>query len=329
MMLAFIIIFQILFFGAVSGVLYFVYHIKDKKVFLFFAVIFFLLGISASSFAETTPRGSSYDARMQQVVYNPQNVSVINTRAGYVSTLIFDDDESVIKADAGFEAAWEIKSDANRVTIRPRPITQGAPGADGNTEQVVIPPNSHDWRSNLLVVTNKRVYSLDLNVLDDENKAQPAYVVNFRYPGEVALQNKVNQAQQQLDMAKQAEAARTEKALSTAQIPRNWDYQMRVGKYSRQITPDFAWDDGRFTFLGFSPQKKVPSLFEFDGTKEQTLDPSVERKGSYTVLVVHALVPSLILRSGNAVVGVENNGYGKVRIADGDTVSPRVQLVEK
>lgn len=318
-----------LIFVVVCSFLYFVYHIKDKKIFLIFAVIFFLLAISASAFAETIPRGSSYDARMQQVVYNAQNVSVVNTRAGYVSTLIFDDDESVLKADAGFEAAWEIKSDANRVTIRPRPITQGAPGADGNTEQVVIPPNSHDWRSNLLVVTNKRVYSLDLNVLDDDNKAQPAYVVSFRYPGEVAQQARLNQAQQQLEIARQAEAARTEKALSTAQIPRNWDYQMRVGKYSRQITPDLTWDDGRFTFLGFSPQKKIPSLFEFDGTKEQVLDPSVERKGSYTVLVVHALVPSLILRSGNAVVGVENNGYGKVHIEDGDTVSPRVQLVEK
>ncbi|WP_210461818.1 P-type conjugative transfer protein VirB9 [Pantoea ananatis] len=301
----------------------------NRTTILLLATMALISGISADALAETVPRGSAYDARIQQVIYNPQNVSVLNTRAGYVTTLIFDEDETVLSADPGFPKAWEVNKQANRVTVRPQPITQGAPGADGNQEQVVIPPNSRDWRSNLLVITNKRMYSLDLNVLDDDNKAQPAYVVSYRYPGEEAQQARANQAQQQLAIAKQAEAARTEKALSTAQIPRNWDYQMRVGKYSRQITPDFAWDDGRFTFLGFSPQKKVPSLFGYDGTKEHTLDPSVERKGSYTVLVVHALVPSLILRSGNAVVGVENNGYGKVRIADGDTVSPRVQLVEK
>ncbi|PVW52682.1 P-type conjugative transfer protein VirB9, partial [Klebsiella pneumoniae] len=37
----------------------------------------------------------------------------------------------------------------------------------------------------------------------------------------------------------------------------------------------------------------------------------------------------LVLRSGNAVVGLENSGFGKVHAADGSTVSRQVERVEK
>lgn len=291
--------------------------------------IFYIFILVRNAHAEAVPRGSQYDARMQQVVYNPQNVSMINASPGFLTTLIFADDEAVLDAKAGFESAWEVTKDANRVYVRPRPIEQGAPGTDGNTDKVVIAPNSHDWRTNLLVVTTKRVYSLDLNVLDDDNRAKPAYVVSFRYPQDAAAKATEEQAQRQASVMKQTETARTEKALEVSQVPRNWDYVMHVGNYSRQITPDFAWDDGRFTFIGFSPIKKIPSVTMMNAGKEQLVPTSIQRKGSYTVLVVQDLVPNLILRAGNAVVGVDNLGYGKVRAADGNTVSPLVERVEK
>lgn len=293
------------------------------------ALCFSAIGTAISAHAEAIPRGSQYDGRMQQVDYNPRNVSVVNVSAGYVTTLIFDDDEAVTTAEPGFPAAWEITPKANRVTVRARPIEQGAPGADGNTEKVVIPPNSKDWRTNLLVVTNKRIYSLDLNVIDDNSRTKPAYVIMYRYPKDIANRLSQEQLKQQQALMKQAEEARTEKALESSQIPRNWDYTKRVGQNSSQIVPDVAWDDGRFTFLGFSPQKKIPSLFELNGDQEQIVNSSAQRKGDYTILVVHSLMPKLVLRSGKAVVEVENKGYGKIRVADGTTVSPQVERVEK
>lgn len=296
---------------------------------LFAALCLSVMGAAMNVNAAAVPRGSQYDGRMQQVDYNPRNVSVVNVSAGYVTTLIFDDDESVITAEPGFPAAWEITPKANRVTVRARPIEQGAPGADGNTEKVVIPPNSKDWRTNLFVVTNKRIYSLDLNVIDDSDRTQPAYVIMYRYPQDIANKVSKEQLKQQQALMKQAEQARTEKALESSQIPRNWDYTKRVGQNSSQIVPDVAWDDGRFTFLGFSPQKKIPSLFELNGDQEQIVNSSAQRKGDYTILVVHSLMPKLVLRSGKAVVEVENKGYGKIQVADGSTVSPQVERVEK
>ena len=49
----------------------------------------------------------------------------------------------------------------------------GAPGEDNTTTQVVIPPNSRDWHTNMLVVTSKRLYNVELNVIDDKSAQQP------------------------------------------------------------------------------------------------------------------------------------------------------------
>lgn len=79
-----------------------------------------LLLTAASAWGAATPRGSAYDSRMQNIPYNSQNTTVINTRAGYITTLVFDADEEVITATAGFPQGWTITPDRNRVGISPR-----------------------------------------------------------------------------------------------------------------------------------------------------------------------------------------------------------------
>lgn len=138
------------------------------------------LMMCSTAWCAAIPQASRYDARVQQVVYNPLNVTVVNTRPGFMTTLVFDRDEAVISASPGFEEAWEATPDANRVNIRPVALVQGAPGADGNTTQVVIPPNSRDWHTNLLVVTTRRLYNVELNVIDDKSPQQPAFQVSYR-----------------------------------------------------------------------------------------------------------------------------------------------------
>ena len=142
------------------------------------------LMMCGAAWAAAIPQASRYDSRVQQVIYNPQNVTVVNTKPGFMTTLVFDNDEAVISAKPGFDEAWEATPDANRVNVRPVALTQGAPGEDGNTTQVVIPPNSRDWHTNMLVVTSKRLYNVELNVIDDKSAQQPAFQVSYRYPGE-------------------------------------------------------------------------------------------------------------------------------------------------
>ncbi|MEB2703998.1 P-type conjugative transfer protein VirB9 [Citrobacter koseri] len=292
-------------------------------------ILFALVLICGTAWSAAIPQASRYDARVQQIVYNPLNVTVVNTRPGFMTTLVFDSDEAVISARPGFEEAWEATPDANRVNIRPVALVQGAPGTDGNTTQVVIPPNSRDWHTNLLVVTTRRLYNVELNVIDDKSPHQPAFQVSYRYPGEAQEKASLRAATRQQAQEQRQQQAGIQQALNAAQTPRNWDYLKYPGRDSTRIVPDFAYDDGRFTFVGFSPAKSIPSVTKELNGQEHVVNSSIRRKGSFTVLAIQEVTPRLVLRSGNAVVGLENRGFGKVQVADGATVSPQVERVEK
>ncbi|HAU5635943.1 P-type conjugative transfer protein VirB9 [Citrobacter amalonaticus] len=292
-------------------------------------LILYILATAETAWGAAIPQASRYDARMQQVIYNPQNVTVVNTRAGFMTTLVFDSDEAVLSARPGFEEAWEATPDANRVSVRPVALVQGAPGEDGNTTQVVIPPNGRDWRTNLFVVTNRRFYNLELNVTDDTSAQPSAFQVTFRYPDDARNKAQNNAASRLAQWQRQQERMAVQKTLSAAQRPRNWNFLKYPGRGSDGITPDFAFDDGRFTFLGFSPHKRIPSVFRWNDGQEQTTNTGIQKQGSFTVLVIQEITPRLVLRSGHTVVGVENRSAGHIRPPDGTTVSPQVERVEK
>lgn len=287
------------------------------------------LMMCGTAWCAAIPQASRYDARVQQVVYNPLNVTVVNTRPGFMTTLVFDSDEAVISAKPGFEEAWEATPDANRVNVRPVALVQGAPGADGNTTQVVIPPSSRDWHTNLLVVTTRRLYNVELNVIDDKSPQQPAFQVSYRYPGEDREKASRETAARALEREQKQQQTDIQQALNAAQTPRNWDYLKYPGRDSTRIVPDFAYDDGRFTFVGFSPAKSIPSVTKELNGQEHVVNSSIRRKGNFTVLAIQEVTPRLVLRSGNAVVGLEICGFGRVQAADSTTVSPQVDRVEK
>lgn len=302
---------------------------KIMWVFLALAFCFVSLLYISTSYAAAMPQGSSFDSRMQQVSYNAQNATVINARAGYVSTLVFSDDEAVISTQVGFIKGWSVTSEANRVYIRPAPIVQPSIDGEGKEIQEVFTPTANDWKTNLFVTTTKHFYSLELSVLDSEEMPKNlAFVVTYRYPDEVRQKTESAQTAREKEWQDQQSKARIDKALKKGQIPRNWDYAMRVEENSRMITPDFAYDDGRFTYLGFSPLKKFPGVFLYENGTEQIANFSVEQKGNFKVIVIQHITPTLVLRYGKAVVGVVNQGFGKVTVAASNTVSPAVERVE-
>ncbi|MEP8861171.1 P-type conjugative transfer protein VirB9 (plasmid) [Enterobacter asburiae] len=289
-----------------------------------------LLLTAASAWGAATPRGSAYDSRMQNISYNSQNTTVINTRAGYITTLVFDADEEVITATAGFPQGWTITPDRNRVGISPAPVKQPVTDADGKTVQKIFTPTQQDWQTNLFVTTTKRDYSLMLNVIDSDREAgNLAFVVRFSYPDDTRRQNDAARLARQQELQAAQEKERIQLALKKSTAPRNWNYTRRVAAGSASITPDFAYDDGRFTYLGFSPQKLIPSPTVIVGGSEQVLTPTFSTEGNYRVMVLRSLSPRFVLRYGSQVVGIENGSYGKVTVANGSTVSPDVKLESK
>lgn len=91
---------------------------KYKSLFLFFGVLtpFFVN-------AAAVPQSSGYDARMQSVSYNAANTTVIKSKTGFLTSIVFDEGEAVISARAGFPAGWEIDKDDNVVYVNPRPVS--------------------------------------------------------------------------------------------------------------------------------------------------------------------------------------------------------------
>lgn len=291
--------------------------------------ILLLTGLLAScvAWSTATPRGSTYDSRMQNVTYNSQNATVVSTRPGYVTMLVFDDDETVIDAQAGFPRGWTVTKSDNRVGVSPNPITQPVTDASGNNVSQVFLPTAKDWKTNLFVVTSKRDYSLELNVLDRDSPAQ-AYVIRYHYPDEQRKKSAAASATRQQHQQETLDRQRIAVAFGQTTTPRNWRYTKRMAAGSAAIAPDFTWDDGRFAYIGFSPTKTLPSVFRVVNGQEQAVTPRTFQQGNYTVMAVPAS-PQLVLRYGTSVVGIENDGFGRIPLANSDTVSPSVTLEAK
>lgn len=263
----------------------------------FIALVLILMSIAVSVLAHETPKGSHYDVRMQKVSYNPEDVIKIDTRLGFVTTIVFDDDEIIEKAISGFEAGWNIVTYQNKLFISAVPVEQElAQESEQEIENVIMKkfePSSKDWRTNLFVSTNKRHYSMDLNLT---HRGPYAHVVCYIYPEK----KQHNQEKQKIATS-----------LVQDKHPRNWNYHFKMGEGSEAIVPDFAYDDGALTYLGFRQGKSFPSVFLLNNGDEQIINHSVEQKGSYKVMVIHKLNKAFVLRYGHQVVGILNKSFGQ------------------
>ncbi|EIW9802399.1 TrbG/VirB9 family P-type conjugative transfer protein [Escherichia coli] len=303
---------------------------KLRKNALFVAV---LLAANICS-AAVLPTGSRFDPRNQVVSYNPQNTTVINSAVGYTTTLVFDDDETVISARTGFPQGWSVNKEDNLVYLEVQPVKQtvqnNSTDEEGKESSEVInvaldPENDLDrWRTNLFVRTTKRNYSMELNAKTFKQPDKIAFVINYQYPQERRKEQAEIEKKRIEAYNKQKEELAINRELENAKSPRNWQYYKRVAEGSQDISPDYAYDDGRYTWLGFSPVKKIPSVFVMSGNEETITNPVVVTRGANTLLGI-PVDKRFVLRLGNQVVGIENKGFGKVRLQAADTVSPKVE----
>lgn len=74
--------------------------------------------------AAAIPHGSRADNRIQSVSYNAANTTVIKSKVGFLTTIVFDEGEAVLSTRAGFAEGWSIDKEDNVVYISPRPVIQ-------------------------------------------------------------------------------------------------------------------------------------------------------------------------------------------------------------
>lgn len=325
-------------------------------------IVSFMLGLSlltTSAFALNVNSKSKYDKRITYAKYNADDVFKIVAKVGYVSLIELAPDERVQLMSTGFSNGWEIVDSKNLIFIKPMvySVNVAEQGQIKNAEgqpagvPLMVQPNSKDWKTNLIVITNLRKYVFDLELEEDTEKSVNSdYSLSFSYneakaDAKVKDKNTKTKELQEIEEEKlrkqamaeiEAEEAKAQERkekiknyLDATSIPKNWDYVMHVNKNSEVISPDFVYDDGLFTYVGFKRAKAIPSFFEYyeEDKKpvESVVDKHLKQYDKYNVIVIHKTFDRLILRSGNRLVGIKNNGYGLNAIDDlRNTVSPHV-----
>ena len=236
------------------------------------------------AYAAQTPKSLGYDARVQYVNYNPDNVVNIRTKIGFATLVQLQEGETVQKDESsgvgmGYGKAWDF-------TVKGR--------------NLFFKPVKHEPETNLLITTNKRTYIFHIGLV--KGKTAPTYVLRFNYPGEKAF---VRQQQIELE-AQAASILRTAKSKAS----RASDYNRKYwGKGDKDLAPTEAFDDGRFTYLRYDNARSLPAVFKVnsDGS-EAAVNSHVEGD----TLVIHETSKDFVLRQGKAVLGVENRSYDSV-----------------
>ncbi|MDR4467871.1 MAG: TrbG/VirB9 family P-type conjugative transfer protein [Nitrospira sp.] len=285
---------------------------------------FALLCAGASLDAAEIPEPGDRDQRVRYVTYQKDEVTNVTVRRGVVTRIVLGDDERIVIAGSGFladcakpEAEWCIR-------------------ADIGTNQVWVKPKDQATHNNLEIRTDKRDYSLEFTVLGDHRigrgqyarqghhkKEEPMYRVIFRHPlvppssatmtAIQALAHRAKHAREKTDLL-------AERLNSFIPEPRNWSYSMEVLPGGDDIAPALVFDDGRFTYFQFPPNREIPAIFSYSPLGEET---RINFHMEKDLAVVQRMGRRFVLRLGEAVVGIWNEAYDKTGVpaSEGTTVS--------
>ena len=252
--------------------------------------------LSSGLFAQAHPK--SADPRLRDVVYDPAAVVTVPVKRGMVTLVVLAQDEVITEVAAGqggdcskADAVWCVAAQPGGRNL----FVKAKSGADA--------PN------NLAVVTNRRTHALRFVVLPDGDRQQPVYRLTVKAPTQpkpasglsakdlaalAALPPLPSQPTPQQVVAERQQASPT---------VMNSQYSLAEGSGSQDIVPTLIYDDGRFTYLRFPGNREVPAVFHVLGDGSETL---VNARMEDDLLVVDRVSRQLMLRAGNAVVGIWN-----------------------
>lgn len=249
---------------------------KPSRGLSWLAIVALSAGFAAAAVAEETPQAGAEDPRVKFVDFKPDDVVRIVGHYGYSTNITFADGESVTAAVLGDTLAWEVAPAANHVFVKPKEI---------------------DARTNMTVLTDKgRTYTFSLATAPKAQKVNPDelyFRVIFRYPQEA---NKL--------LAQKSDAQVADKLLDNPQRSiRNVDY---YACGSDAVTPDQAFDDGRFTFLRYAGAREIPAVFVVNPDGSEGL---VDSHMEGDTLVVHRMAERFVFRHGKTVGCLVNKNF--------------------
>lgn len=248
--------------------------------------------IVSEAFAAQAPVPGRQDKRITTINYQASDVITIKATFGISTMIIFDEDEKFITVSLGDTDSWQV-----------------APSDNGNI--LFVKPVAKNTTTNMNIVTNKRVYFLELQDVD-RNSEKAFYGVRFRYP-----EKNVNAS-----LKSEAEFRASYPNLTAIDKEHvNLDYSF---KGSTQLKPIRIFDDGKKTFFKFS--SKIPAIFTVNSDYSETLI-NYHKEGEY--IVIDQTARQFTLRDGKVwtcIFNLRKPDYGQTEV---DADSPKEDKIAK
>ena len=240
--------------------------------------------------AQEPPAPTRVDGRIRTVVYSADEIYRLRGFVGYQIDLEFERGESFLGLGAGDVDALSFATADNHLFIKPK---------------------AAKVRTNLTVLTNRRIYQFDYDVTStagpEVDPRDVIYTLRFAYPGAAGTAPARAEADRALDQ-------------SIGALYANRDYWY-CGHAALQ--PLEAFDDGVHTHLRFDPDGELPALFlgNDDGT-ESLLNFSIQQGE----VVIHRVARRFIVRRGKLNGCIVNHGFvGTGRELHSGTVTDEVE----
>ena len=232
-------------------------------------------GSSHALAIETGSAGYS-DARIKTYVFDPAQVYRIIAHFGFVSTIQFAKGERVDSVQLGDHVSWQVDRLKRGDMLSVVPIENG--GA----------------YTNMLVTTNRRVYSFEMTARHAPYVEDPSltYLYRFDYPmtAEEFAQSR-NHASGIDDVVDRNEGSELNRAYRASG--------------PKRLKPVRMFDDGAKTYLAFAKGAPRPAAFAVAPDRsESVVNTSTLPDGT---LVIHSVKPRLTLRGADGVVCIYND----------------------
>lgn len=263
------------------------------------------------------------DPRFREVTYDAHKVVTVHVQRGLPTLLQLVADEAI--SDIGVGLGSDCKNLGDPWCIAAQP---------GGRIVLVKPKSGASAPNNVVVLTNQRVHTFRFVVLADADPRPPVYGMAVKLPAPARAVSPGIASRTPflwlpplpLPEPVPSERVVAERLQAKPQV-KNAHYSLAEGPKSQDIVPSLVFDDGRFTYLRFAGNREVPAAFHVLGDGSETL---ANARMEDDLLVIDRVSRRLMLRAGNAVVGIWNEAFDVdgVPPEQGTTV-PGVQRVLK
>lgn len=248
-------------------------------IFLLFTLFYFQLQSKENVLAQELIVKSSQDARVKEFYYQENKIYELKAHYGFSTLIEFSKEENIETVSIGDSLAWQISKAKNPNFLFIKPVEEHA-------------------QTNMNVITNKRVYTFELNAYKaaSNSSKELTFKAKFIYPhiNSNDLNSIFFRGLAPLNPLEGSPSPHLNSALA------NYNYSFAGAK---SIRPMRAFDDGKFTYLELSQDSPMPAVFEVDMKgNEKIVNFSIQ--GNH--LIIQGTAKQYTLRDGDVTACVFN-----------------------